>query len=233
MRLWKIAILYLVLTPCIIGCSTPKFGLNQKTKNKLSQIRGQIEVKFVSDKVWHYRIVNGEMLLESKKNWVAGSLDKRPFIYLPKEAPRGFPEIQGFEYHGPYSLSPDKTLMVLSISSPTQGRSLPEDFVIVQAEKKEVLFQGRNRERYKIEDIAWSPDSSMFVVLEESSRRSLSVSGILHILIGHPSKVSTFYLSIYDRKATLVVRTKVVSGLTDGSGQVLWKAKESFGKENE
>jgi hypothetical protein len=225
MRSWKIGILYMFLSLSMIACSKPKFGLDEEARGKLSQMRGYIQVKFVSDKLWQYSIVNGELLLESVENWAPGSLEKRPYIYLPKEAPMGLPQIQGFEYHGPYSLSPDKTLMVLSISLPTKGASMAENFVIIQTDKKELLFQRRSENRYRVEDIAWSPDSSMFVVLEKSSRRNLSISGILYILLAHPSDIYTFYLSIYDRKGTFLVHAKVASGLVDGGGHISWREK--------
>lgn len=223
MRMWKLKILYIFLCLSIIACNNARFKLDEEARGRLSEMPGQIEVKFVgSKKYWHYSIVKGELFLQSKKDFPPAYLEKRPYIYFPKEVPNGLPMIQGFEYHGPYRLSPDNTLMVLSISSATKGASSSKDFVLIQWEKKEILFQRKSNNKYLVEDIAWSPDSSMFAVLDESRRRSFSILAIISYMLGHPVDVCKYYLSIYDRKGNLLVNTEVASGLLGGGGQVSW-----------
>jgi hypothetical protein len=195
--------------------------LDDKATAKLSKTPGQIKLRFASERVWNYTIANGELSLQAMEKYRPGLIDeKRTYIRFAKEVPEGLPMIKGFRYYGPHSLNPDKSLMFLALSSEKE-EYYPKHFVIIEMKNRGVLFQGEASNH--IEDMAWSPDSSMFVILEESSRRSFSISGIFRILIGHPSDVCTFYLSLCDQKGTLLVRTKVASGLIDGSGQVSWE----------
>ena len=230
MRMWKIKIIYLFLTLIMIACTNPQYELDEEARGKLSEIPGQIELEFVgSDKYWHYSIVNGKLSLQMTKDYPPAHLEMPPYIYFPDEAPKDLPKIQGFEYHGPYRLSPDKALIVLSISLETKGASVAKDFVLIRREKKEILFQRKRNNEYFVEDLVWSPDSSMFAVLDGSRRRSLSIPGIASYLFGHPVDVCKYYLSIYDRKGNLLVNTKVASGLIGGGGRVFWQGKVKEG----
>ena len=65
-------------------------------------------------------------------------------------------------------------------------------------------------------------DSNMFIVLEDATRRSFSVTGLIFMFLAHPQDVHTFYLGIYDRKGDRLLRTKIASGLLSGSAQVFW-----------
>jgi hypothetical protein len=154
-----------------------------------------------------------------------GNRDEKagPYIRFRKEVPSWLPKIRGFEYYGPYRLSPDSSLMFLSLSSEEEQFYHPY-FVIIQTEKKEAIFQGRSNNQ--IEDIAWSPDSNMFAVLDKSSRWSFGITGILFYVLAHPIDVGKFYLSIYDWKGNLLVRTKVASGVLVGDGRVSWQGKK-------
>jgi hypothetical protein len=134
------------------------------------------------------------------------------------------------EYHGPYRQSPDKTFMVSAISAPTRGASSPTEFVLVNLEEKKILLERKSHQRQFVEDVAWSPDARMFIVLDESSSLYLGISGIFRILIGHPAVVCKFYLSIYDRTGNLLVHSKVASGLIDGGGQVSWNGEAEGSK---
>ena len=227
MRMWKVMILHMFLCSIIAGCTNPQFKLDKNATSKLAEMPGQIELKYVgSGKYWHYSIIGGELLLQDIKDVPPAHLEMRPYIYFPKEAPNGLPMIECFEYHGPYCLSPDNTLMVSSISSETRGASNAKDFVIIQDETKEILFQRRSNNKYFVEDIAWAPDSSMFAVLDKSLRRSLSIPDIIWYILGHPVDVGTFYISIYDRNGNLLLNTEVASRLLGGgSGRVSWQAK--------
>jgi hypothetical protein len=227
MGIRKIRIFYIVLGLIVIGIvseyvlTKPSFKLDDNAKAKLLKATGQIKLKFASKRIWNYRIAKGELSLQAMEKYRPGLIDeKRTYIRFAKEVPERLPTIKGFRYYGPHSLSPDESQMFLALSSEKEEYD-PKHFAIIEMKNREVLFQGEAGSN--IEDIAWSPDSSMFVVLEASSRRSLSISGILRMLIGHPSDVSTFYLSLYDPKGVLVVRTRVASRLVDGIGQVSWE----------
>ena len=229
MSMWRLRIFYIFLGLIVIGIvsesvlTKPTFKLEGEAKVRLSNIPGKIELRLVADKIWNYSIINGELSLKNMEKYHPGWMDeKRMYVRFAKEVPEGFPMIQGFKYYGAYSVSPDKSRMFLALSSEKE-EYYPRHFVIIEMKNRGVLIQGRVGNN--VEDMAWSPDSSMFVVLEASSRRSFSVAGILHILIGHPSDVYIFYLSLYYPKGTLLVRTKVASGLVDGSDQVSWDIK--------
>ncbi len=223
MRMWRIKILYIFLCLIITACATPQFKLDEEARTKLSGMPGRIEVRVSgSYKYWHYNIVNGELLLQSIEDYRPGQLEQQPYIQFPDEAPKAMPKIRDFAYHGPYRLSPDKSLMFLSIS-PISGGYVERDFVLIQMENREVLFQRKSKETYSVEDVAWSQDSSMFAVLDKSSRWSLGIPGILFYVLAHPTDVGKFYLSIYDRKGNLLVKTKVASGVLSGSGRVSWE----------
>lgn len=222
MCIWKMKILYIFLCLLTTACATPQFKLSEETRLKSLEIPDQIELKFVSDNIWNYTVFNGELLLHNIEDYRPGWRGKRPYINFSYEVPKGLPTIQGFEYHGPYRLSPDNSLMFLSLSSEKE-RYYPTYFVLIRMEKNEVIFQRNSK--YQVEDIAWSPDSSMFAVLEKSSRRSLSPLGIVLYVLAHPIDVCKFYLSIYDRECNLLISTKVASGLVDGRGQVSWEDK--------
>jgi hypothetical protein len=231
MRLRKIRLFSGIFCLIIIGIlvdtvfTTPVFMLEEEAKKRLLNISFPIELTFVSGKLWQYRIVKGELLLQKVVVGGPGWKENRPYVYFPDEAPNGLPHVSGCEYHGPYRLSPDKSLMILSISSPTKGGSPAKDFVIVNVVHNQILFQRSSLIRYFVDDIAWSPNSSMFAVLDISSRLYLGISGILRIFIGHPAVVCKLYLSVYDREGNLLVRSKVATGLIDGGGQVSWEEK--------
>ncbi len=223
MRMWRIKILYIFLCLIITACATPQFKLDEEARTKLSGMPGRIEVKVSgSDKYWHYNIVNGELLLQSIEDYRPGQLEQHPYITFPKEAPKAMPNIRDFEYHGPYRLSPDNSLMFLSIA-PISGAYVPMDFVLDQIVIKEVIFQRKSNKKYLVRDIAWSPDSNMFAVLDVSSKISHGILGLISFIFGHPVDVCKFYLSIYDRKGNLLVKTKVASGVLSGSGRVSWE----------
>jgi hypothetical protein len=229
--MWKIRIFYVLLSLIVIGIvkesvwTKPRFKLDEKARGKFAELPGQIKAEFVgSDKYWHYSIVNGELLLRTVKDFPPAHLEKRPYIDFAKDVPNGLPKIEGLEYYGPYRLSPDKSLMFLSLSS--EGGYVPKDFAVIQMEEKELLFQRKNN--HKIEDVAWSPDSNMFAVLSQSFRIHLGISGIFAFMVAHPVLVCKYYLSIYDRRGNLLITAEVASGLIGGGGQVSWGKPEGM-----
>jgi hypothetical protein len=223
MRMWKMKVSCMLLCLIATGCAGPRFNLDEGAGRKILEMPGRIQVEFDAwGKYWHYSIVKGEMLLQSMKDSPpARFIGDQPYIHFPREIPKGLPQIQGFEYHGPYRLSPDNTLMALSLS--LQGHYSPVDFVLIEMATKEALFQRRSEKKHSIDGIAWSPDSSLFAVMEASSRLSLRPSGILFYTLAHPVTMDKYYLSIYDRKGKLLVHTVIASGLRNASGRVLWE----------
>ncbi len=214
----------LPLSLSIIACNNPKFGIGEGAVEKLSRVSGQIELKFVgSKKYWHYSIMDGKLLLRATKDFPPAHLDMRPYIQFTDQAPKDIPNVEGFEYHGPYRLSPDKSIMFLSVRPEKDRYISAREFVLLEMQRKEILLQKRNDKI--IEDMAWSPDSSMFAVLDKSTRRSHGLMSIISSMAGHPVSVCRYYLSIYDRDGNLLISTEVASGLIGGGGQVSWETK--------
>ncbi len=229
MLMRKLKVFYVFLGLMVLGVvgesilTRPRFKLDEKAKVKLAEIPGEIEVKFVgSKKYWDYSIVNGELLLRALGDFPPAHLEARPYIYFAKEVPDGLPKIVDFKYYGPYRESPDKSVMFLSLSS--KERYFPRDFVLIQMNNKGLPF-GKKEHAHWIEDMAWSPNSSMFAVLGNSSRIYFGATGILSVLFGHPVDICKYYLSVYDRQGNLLLDTPVASGVLGGGGRVYWQDK--------
>lgn len=225
MRMWRVKVFYVILFLIVFGIAIesiwikPIFELSQDAKVRLSKIPGKIEIKFASDKIWICAIANGQLSIQNVKEYELGWMESRPYINSQKEVPQGLPTVKGFGYYGPYRISPDNSLMLLSLSAEKEWP--PTSFVTVDTDSKETAYIGKIDT--VIQDMVWSPDSSMFILLQESSRRSLSVRGLIRIILSHPVDVTTFYLGIYDRKGNLLVRSKLASGLVGGRAQVSWR----------
>jgi hypothetical protein len=221
----RVKIFYLVL--CLIASgivlesvfTKPRFELDKSAKPKLSRILGRMQMKFSSDYVWTYRIVNGQLIQEKVEKHYPW-LEPHSRIDFPTESPEGFPVVQGYSYYGPYSHSPDKLFLISSLSSKKESW-IPEYFAVIHMPDQKIIFRGTHNNW--IDDIAWSPDSSTFAILAHSSRRWLAIKGLVGLFFGHPLDVSKYYLSVYTKDGTLLVRTKVASGLILPSAQVSWQ----------
>jgi hypothetical protein len=219
----RMKIFYAVLGLILLGVVReslwvrPRFGLSQQAHLGLSKVPGSIEIKFVSNKMWTCRIENGEM--GNVKEYEFGGLERKPFIHLKQDIPQGLPTVEGFQYYGPYQVSPDKSRMLFSLS-PEKDWWLPSSFVVLRASDKKKLLYGKTEEY--VEDVAWSRDSSMFIMLEMPCRRSFSVMGLIGGFFGHPQDVCASYISIYDLNGNRLLRTGVASGLILPSAQISW-----------
>jgi hypothetical protein len=79
----------------------------------------------------------------------------------------------------------------------------------------------KNLNKYP-DDITWSPDSSYLAVLTRTARMGLWPWEVLFAVAGHPVYYMTFYLEIYDLTGNLVYESKIISGLKNGGGQIVW-----------
>jgi len=235
MRMWKMRILYVFVGLIVIWIgkesiwTKPAFRMDQKARGKLAELPGRIKVEFVdSEKYWEYFIAKGELVLGGVKDVPPAHLEIQPYIYFAKDTPNWLPKIEGLKYYGPYRLSPDKSLMFLSLSS--KDAYIPKDFVLIQMEGIKLLFERKNC--HWIEDMAWSPDSNMFAVLNMSTRLYFGVSGILSFVLRHPVMVCKCYLSIYDKRGNLLINAEVASGLLAGGGRVYWEDKGEEREDN-
>jgi hypothetical protein len=88
-------IVYILLSLCMICCSSPRFGIDEGAISKLQEAPGQIELKFVgSKKYWHYSIVSGKLLLRTTKDYQPGLLEMGPYIKFRNEAPKDIPNVR-------------------------------------------------------------------------------------------------------------------------------------------
>jgi hypothetical protein len=225
----RVMIFYVILGLAALGVIgesvwvKPRFELDKDAQIELSNIPGKIDLKFVSDNIWTCSIVKGKLLIKNVKNYEYGWMEPRPNIKFQKDVPQGLPIVQGFEYYGPYGFSSNKSLAVFSLSSEKE-RYLPVAFVVIDTNDNKIL--GYKKVENYIQDFVWSPDSNMFIVLEYSPRRSLSIAGLISIFLTHPTDVHTFYLGIYDRRGKCLIHAKIASGLLDGRAQVFWRKEE-------
>ena len=218
---------FIVVVIMVSCASRPQFALDEGAKSRLSEIRASLELKFAQNrKVWRFSIENGEMTLRDIMSIPPAYLKGKQFMRFRDEIPEVLPDIKGYDYYGPYGLSPDGLIMILSIS-PKNYWPAATDFILIRQDTKEVLFQRRyNNPSYQIEDISWSPNSELLALLEVSSERRHGIIDKISAMLGHVNEEGTFYLSIYNRKGDLIVTSKVASGLVNPGGQIFWKKEK-------
>jgi len=97
--------------------------------------------------------------------------------------------------------------------------------VLMEWIKKKIVYYKSNYSvpHRDIEDVAWSPNSEMFVLLERVFTRRYGFVDIIYLILAHPCDYATFHLAIYNRKGELLTRFKVASDLGNGEGRVFWQ----------
>ncbi len=222
--------LIVLLSFFLIGCFGPRISIENKEKEKLLNLYGVIAFDIVSNMDnYHYSIANGELEFLGMNQCPPDCLTNKPEILFKKDILINSPKITGMEYCGPYRLSPDKSLMVFAISSERDKAINPRDILLVKWDTKEIIFQRESKETflsdglYFIDDIAWSPDSEMFVVLEKKGSIKLGIPWVFCAMLNHPSSEYEYFIAIYSRTGKLLMKTRVVSGAIDSSGQIYWR----------
>jgi len=246
-----IAFAVLMLSACI----RPHYQLDSSARSVLSTLPGSLELEIVEyginwnhdQKLMTYAIVNGELLLKTTKTCVYPDVGEccfhysKQYIHFPFWAqfnasvpvPKGLPKVKGYQYIGPVSVSPDNSFALLTIvpESHSTHYYYPMDIVLIEMGTKKVVFQtNRNNKRHLVQDVAWSPDSKLFAVLYDSSKRYHGCLGIIGSQLGHPVDKYTYYLAIYDREGSLLVQSKVAYGLLTGDADIRffsWRPKET------
>jgi hypothetical protein len=229
------------------ACTRPHYGLDSAAKGKFASLPGSLELEIVQfginrnhdQKLMTYAIVGGELLLKTTKTCIWPNVDacyfSHPRQYIrfaenarhdktPVVVPKGLPEVKDHQYLGAFSVSPDKSFALMSIT-PASYRwpdgEYPMDIALIEMRTKNTVFQTKdNNIQHLVTDVAWSPDSKLFAVLSESSERYYGPLGIIGNLLGHPVDKYTYYLSIYDRKGNLLAQSRVAYGLLTGWGNI-------------
>ena len=130
MRTWRVKIFYIILGLIVIGVVResvwikPRFELSKDAQVGLSKIPGKINIKFASDKIWTWALEKGQLSMQGVKDYEMGWMESRPHLMFEKDVPQGLPTLQGFWYYGLYQVSPDKSLIVYSLS-PAEDRYCP------------------------------------------------------------------------------------------------------------
>ncbi len=235
-----------------VACTRPHYGLDSTAKDKFASLPGSLELEILQfesrreQKLMTYAIANGELSLKTTKTCVWPDVDacyfgySKQYIHSPDTArfyektpvtiPKGLPLMKGYQYIGPFSLSPDNSVALFSIASESSEWSTeyPMDIVLIEIGTKEVVFQtNRNNVWFQIKDVVWSPDSKLFAVLYDSFKRYHGPLGIIGSLIGHPQEIHTYYLSIYDRRGSLLMQSRVAYGLVTGWGNIRFSSWRS------
>jgi len=250
-------IIIVIAVVMLSACIRPHYELDSSAKSKLSTLPGSLELEIVEfeinlhhdQKLMTYAIANGELLLKTTKTCVRPHISacyfshSKQYILFPENAryektpvapPKGLPKVEGYQYIGPFSVSPDNSIAFLSIT-PESYRwpqiEYPMDIVLIEMGTKKVVFQTNRRNlRHLVEDVAWSPDSKLFAVLYESFQRYHGPLGIIGNLLGHPVDKYTYYLSIYDRQGSSLVQSRGAYGLVTSWGNIRfysWRPKET------
>lgn len=222
------SVLKIIIATLIVSCaSAPKFALDDIAKSKFTKIPHIVGIEFAGPregKCWKYDLIKGELLLRDVWSCPPQWIKREPFyIDFPNDVPKGLPTIDGYTYHGPYSISPDNSFIAISLSPNKYGLNcVPVDIALIQFEVKNILLQTKKDDSFII-SIAWSFDSNFFAVLESQGKRLYGFKESIYALSGHSIDEFTYHLSIYDRKGNLLVRSKVASGLVGGNARVFWE----------
>jgi hypothetical protein len=220
----------LIITACY---SPPSFKLDKEAQQQMMKLPGIIDMElssgtFKGAEVWHYTIIHGEMTLVDRYTIPpvpSIKLKTPPRILFEKDVPEGMPKVPGCHYYGNYRVSPNRSYIALSLAP--ENAYYSTGFVIVRQDTKEVTFQKEYKgdKEYMVDDVVWSPDSSMLAVLESTSRRRYGLIDIISAAVGHVNEESTFYLSVYNSEGRLLVKSHLASGLVNPSCCIYWREK--------
>lgn len=224
--MWRI-ILHTVLLFSITACAGPQFSVSDKYTNKLTEIPGIFGLKFFeqgSPECFKFSIVQGRLLLTKDLPYFQHHFNVGPFIYVRNDIPEGLIRIEKYRYYGRYEYSHNNKYIIVSLSLEENHYPRPINFVLINFDSKKVLFESNNTNDYTIEDVIWSPDSSMIAVLyKQSNYKKYGIQDSLLYMANHPNYESSFYLSIYNFSGDILLHARVASGVTNGGGQLLWE----------
>jgi hypothetical protein len=202
------------------SCSTePEFNFNPEAKRQFALLPGKIGVTIETPPdVTHYVIEKGDLRKVGPLPKAAYETNVHGIGFA--QGATFLPLQKGYEYRGPYAVSPDKKFIAASISSgPSQN---PTAFAIVNNQTKATvaIVQG-DRARFII-GLTWSPDSQWIAALTQSSRLGWTPTDILGRLLGHPSPYMTFYLAVANISGTVVAQSKLIWEVPTSWAEIVW-----------
>jgi hypothetical protein len=205
----------------LVGCSgEPQFTLDSKAKKEFAALRGKIGLKF-RNYAGQWNLVIDQGNLSQWKN-----LPEAPREATSAIGPYGAENLvppEGYNYQGPYLVSPDKRFIVASLVKKIPYEHLPTTFLIVDVRTEKTVSQLHLTNEYVIDGFAWSPDSSWIAVLKSRDRfKWWRPVDFLSALAGHPIPYSEFQLDVVDLECNVIASARLVRDLPSASGDVVW-----------
>jgi hypothetical protein len=231
MRLILLSIWVGLLFSC--GASS-QYGIEDSASEKLAQMKIDLVLEF-SDaaSMRTCSIKDGRMICAGMQRIPPAVMTSKPYVDFESELPEPVPSIVNYQYYGPYGISPEGSLAVYSIARKDLISPYATSFILLERKTGKIMFQRHEdpspQIEYLVSDIAWSPDSKHFVLLEYVGDRDKSLVGTISFALGHRIDICTFFVSIYDLKGVLLTRFKVASGLANATGRVFWNAGGRLG----
>lgn len=205
----------------IVGCSwEPKFGLDSKAARALTPLPGKIGLKFRNyDGNWNFVIEQGHL-----SEWKI--LPDAPREATSAIGPFGAENLiapAGYNYQGPYLLSPDRRFIVASVVTRIPYEREPTTFLVVDVQTKQPFAQLHLTDNFVVEGFAWSPDSKWIALLRSRGHfKWWRPTGFVSLLAGHPIRYLEFHLDIVDRECKLIATTGLVHDLRPGANDLVW-----------
>lgn len=205
----------------VFSCvTTPKFEIDEATKQQLSKLPGKIGVTIERS------LGKGHALIE---RGVLRGVESLPEPRFEASAIRigyvsgasGLPTQQRYVYRGPYLASPNGRFIAASLAADVSASSGPDAIVTVDTQTNKRVGLVRGGDDRHVDGIAWSPDSKWIAVLKHSSRLTI-LDRFLIPLTGHGSPLMTYYLHVISVTGETAVYSKISSEVADSWGWMVW-----------
>jgi hypothetical protein len=199
------------------------FSSDSNSAEFLKKIPGTLKLKVIDGKKSKtYVVKDGAFHLKQRLPFPPSYLEQRPYNYwfMEEKGLRGA-NVEGYNYHGPYSLNNEKSFAIFSLS-PKKAKDSPRSLILVNWHTKDIIT--KSDLDGSIEDIFWSPDSKMFAILESvNAGHPVSILATISALSGHPQCLYLFYISFYDEKGNLLNKSKISNKVLINKVQLFWE----------
>lgn len=218
----KCTLVSIFIISLLAGCqSEPQFVLEENAKNQFAKLPGKIGITLETNSAkWHYILDKGALVKVG--SLPAASKEAAAIGIGWFYGATGLPEHSGYDYKGPYMVSPDKRFVAASIAVSGPSTPGPTEVVIVDTRTKKIISKVRSNDNRYIDGVAWSQDSRLLAVLKSSSRYGRGPLDLIGAMFGHPVPYMTYYLEVVDLDGKVVASAKLVSDLRASWGEVVW-----------
>lgn len=225
MRMSKPIIFFVFILYCLLlgSCSD-----NYKIATDYNDIfGGQTILGTIGIKIITYKKRDNFVIKNGNLEKVLTLVDpKKPSHQNPELISEGYdflPPNNEYRYIGPQLLSPDGTTIVASCIRKRSSFHHSDSFVIIDNISKNIFYSESfdKKEKFKIEGVAWSPQSDAFLILASQSKQPFS-KNILGYFTGHGVVSSDYYLFFYNKYGRLHVRKRFITSLINGNVKIVW-----------